>query len=111
MVELIAGKPLASIFGNAGTGTTLGNLGNPPPAAPTTTTTTTPPTTTTSTSTTTTSTTQPSSSTTTTSARGGAATTTINDVHLGWLVYHDDEPRVFDPSSTGNPTSTSVPRS
>ena len=34
-VELISGKPLASIFGNAGSGTTLNNT---PPPAPTTTT-------------------------------------------------------------------------
>ncbi|HXP32461.1 MAG TPA: hypothetical protein VN820_00525, partial [Acidimicrobiales bacterium] len=55
-IELISGKPLASIFGNAGSGTSVGNVVTPPPAATTsTTTTTTSPSSTTSTTTTTTS--------------------------------------------------------
>ena len=37
VVELIAGKPLASIFGHAGTGTTLGGVVNGTPPAPATT--------------------------------------------------------------------------
>ena len=57
-IELISGKPLASIFGNAGTGTSLHN--SPPPA---------PTTTTSSTTTSTSSTTTSTSSTTTTKRR------------------------------------------
>jgi len=72
-VELISGKPLASIFGNAGSGTTLNNT--PPPAATTTTSSTTT-TTTTASSTTTTTSTPPSSTTSTTAPAGGSTTTT-----------------------------------
>jgi len=97
-IELISGKPLSSIFGGAGTGTSVGGIfgGNSPPptTSPSTTTTTTPPTTTTSTNaatttttttaaststtvgTTSTSTTQPGGSTTTTTVRPGSTTTT-----------------------------------
>ena len=89
VVELIAGKPLSSIFGHAGTGTSSGRRRQRRPRPPpSTTTTTSTPTTSTSSSTTTTSTTQPigfldhdldgggSSSTTTTSSTGGSTTTT-----------------------------------
>jgi hypothetical protein len=71
-IELISGKPLASIFGNAGSGTTLNNT--PPPTTTTTTSSTTTTTTTTSSTTTTTST--PTSSTTSTTAPTGSSTTT-----------------------------------
>ena len=74
-IELISGKPLASIFGNAGSGTTLNNT--PPPASTTTTSSTTTTTTTTS-STTTTSTSTPTSSTTSTTAPTGSSTTTTS---------------------------------
>jgi hypothetical protein len=71
-VELIAGKPLSSIFGHAGTGTSVNNIFGPSPApGPTTTTTTT----TTSTSSTTTTTTSPTT-TSTTSSTGSSSTTT-----------------------------------
>ena len=70
-IELISGKPLASIFGNAGSGTTLNNT--PPPATTTTTTTST-----TTTSSTTTTTSTPSSSTTSTTAPTGSSTTTTS---------------------------------
>ncbi len=72
-VELISGKPLASIFGNAGTGTSLNNT--PPPATTTSTSSTTSTTTSTS-STTTTST--PASTTTSTTAPTGSSTTTTS---------------------------------
>ncbi len=81
-VELIAGKPLSSIFGHAGTGTSVNNIFTPSPApSPTTTSTTTsttlPTTTTSTTSPTTTSTTSSTgSSTTTTTGSPGASTTT-----------------------------------
>ncbi len=72
-IELISGKPLASIFGNAGSGTSVGNVVTPPPAATTSTTTTS---TSPSSSTTTTSTTSTSPSTTTsTTAPSGTSTT------------------------------------
>jgi hypothetical protein len=71
-VELIAGKPLSSIFGNAGTGTSVNNIFGPSPApSPTTTTSST----TTSTSSTTTTTTSPTT-TSTTSSTGSSTTTT-----------------------------------
>ncbi len=71
-VELIAGKPLSSIFGHAGTGTSVNNIFGPTPApSPTTTTSTT----TTSTSSTTTTTTSPTT-TSTTSSTGSSSTTT-----------------------------------
>jgi hypothetical protein len=72
-VELIAGKPLADLFGGhvKGGGTTVGQIISPPPP-----TTTLPPTTTTTSSTTTTST----SSTTTTSTTPGETTTSSTDV-------------------------------
>ena len=78
-IELISGKPLASIFGNAGTGTSLNN--SPPPATTTTTTTTTmttssTTTTTTNTSTTSSTTTTPTSTTTSTTAPPRSSTTT-----------------------------------
>lgn len=73
-IELISGKPLASIFGNAGSGTSLNNT--PPPAPTTTTSSTTPSTTTTSSTTTTTST--PASTTTSTTAPTGTSTTTTS---------------------------------
>ena len=73
-VELISGKPLASVFGNAGSGTTLNNT--PPPASTTTTSTTT--TTTTTTPSTTTTTSSPTSSTTSTTAPTGSSTTTTS---------------------------------
>ena len=83
VVELIAGRPLANLFGHSGGGTTVEKIfeNNPAPTLPTTTTTTSSPTTTTST----TSTTSSSSSTTTTAvgststsstALGSASTTT-----------------------------------
>ncbi|HSZ36717.1 MAG TPA: hypothetical protein VK773_06465, partial [Acidimicrobiales bacterium] len=84
-VELIANKPLASIFGSTGSGPTLKNIFTPGPTASTTTTTTPPASTTTSTSsptasstTTTTTTTAPSS--TTTSTTTGSTTTTTNNL-------------------------------
>jgi hypothetical protein len=73
-VELIAGKPLSSIFGHAGTGTSVNNIFGPsqsPAPSPTTTTSTT----TSTTSPTTTSTTLPTS-TSTTSSTGSSTTTT-----------------------------------
>ena len=76
-VELISGKPLASIFGNAGSGTTLNNT--PPPTSTTTTSSTTTSTTTTS-STSTTTTSTPSSSTTSTTAPPGSSTTTTTSL-------------------------------
>ena len=101
-IELISGKPLSTIFGGAGTGTTLNNLVNPSQAPATTPTTTTPtttastttPTTTASTTTTTTvagttsttgptggvTTTSPSSSTTTSTTKGAGVTTTTTSV-------------------------------
>jgi hypothetical protein len=80
-VELIANKPLASIFGGAGRGPTLKNIFTPgPPATSTTTTTSTPSTTSTSTGSTTTTipstSTTPPSSTTTTSTNLKSTTTT-----------------------------------
>jgi hypothetical protein len=79
-VELISGKPLATIFGGADTGTTLKNLVNPSPApstTPTSTTSTTSATTTTTAGTaTTTSTTEPSGGVTTTTSPSASTTTT-----------------------------------
>jgi hypothetical protein len=80
-VELISGKPLATIFGGADTGTTLKNLVNPSPApsiTPTSTTSTTSATTTTTTAgtATTTSTTEPSGGVTTTTSPSASTTTT-----------------------------------
>jgi hypothetical protein len=86
-IELIAGKPLSTLFGvhnSPKSGTSIGGTISPPPAAPTTTTTTS----TTTTSTTTTSTTAPGSTTTT---FPGETTTTSGS------------------SSTTSSTSTSVP--
>ncbi len=81
-VELIADKPLASIFGSTGSGPTLKNIFTPgPTATSTTTTTSSPPTTSTSTSSTTTTTTAPSSttsSTTSTTSTSSTTTTTSN---------------------------------
>ena len=92
-IELISGKPLSAIFGNAGSGTSVGNVVNPPPTASTTTTTTPSSTTSTSSATTTssststtstTSTTAPSSSSssssssTTSTTVGGTSTTTTS---------------------------------
>ena len=75
-VELIAGKPLSSIFGHSGTGTSVNNIFGPSPApSPTTTTTST--TTSTPTSSTTTSTTSPTT-TSTTSSTGTSTTTTTS---------------------------------
>ncbi|MGH9090696.1 MAG: hypothetical protein ACRDZR_04825 [Acidimicrobiales bacterium] len=87
-IELLAGKPLSSVFGsgNANSGTSLGNVVSPPSTTTSTTTTTQPtasttaPSTTTSTTSTTaspgsTTTSAPASATTTTGA-GGASTTT-----------------------------------
>jgi len=91
-IELISGKPLASIFGNAGSGTSVGNVVTPPPAATTSTTSTT--TTTTSSSTTTTSPSTTTSTTSTTSTTPGASTTTTT--------------RVGSSSSTSTSTSTTV---
>jgi hypothetical protein len=94
-IELISGKPLATIFGGADSGTTLNNLVNPPAApstTPTSTTSTMPTTTTTTTAGTTTTTsttgptagvattTSPSPSTTTTTAGVQATTTTTTSV-------------------------------
>jgi hypothetical protein len=76
-VELIADKPLASIFGTTGNGPTLRNIFTPGP--PATTTTTTPASSTTSTSTaasTTTTTTTPSTTTTSTTTPGSTTTST-----------------------------------
>jgi hypothetical protein len=82
-VELISGKPLATIFGGADTGTTLKNLVNPSPAPSTTPTSTTSTTSTTSATTTTTagtatttSTTEPSGGVTTTTSPSASTTTT-----------------------------------
>jgi hypothetical protein len=82
-VELISGKPLATIFGGADTGTTLKNLVNPSPApstTPTSTTSTTSATSATTTTTagtaTTTSTTEPSGGVTTTTSPSASTTTT-----------------------------------
>ncbi len=72
-IELISGKPLASIFGNAGTGTSLNNT---PPPAPTTSTSSTTSTTTSTSSTTTTST--PANTTTSTTAPAVSSTTTTS---------------------------------
>jgi hypothetical protein len=74
-IELISGKPLSSIFGNAGSGTSLVNVGNSPPSP--TTTTTTPPTTTTSAPSTTT-TSSPTNTTTTSTAPTATSTTTTS---------------------------------
>ncbi len=74
-IELISGKPLASIFGNAGSGTTLNNT---PPPATTTTTSNTSTTTSTTTSSTTTTTSTPTSSTTSTTSPTGSTTTTTS---------------------------------
>jgi hypothetical protein len=81
VVELIADKPLASIFGSTGNGPSLGNIFTP--SSPTTTTTpttvpTTSPSTTAPTSTTTTTSTTTASSTTTTSVPGTTTTSTTN---------------------------------
>jgi hypothetical protein len=80
VVELIADKPLASIFGSTGNGPSLGTIFTP--SSPTTTTPTTTPTTSTSTtaptSTTTSTSTTTASSTTTTSAPGATTTSTTN---------------------------------
>ena len=73
-IELISGKPLASIFGNAGTGTSLNNT--PPPVTTTTSTSSTTSTTTSTSSTTTTST--PVNTTTSTTAPNGSSTTTTS---------------------------------
>jgi hypothetical protein len=84
-VELIAGKPLASLFGDTGGGTTVKNIFVPSPAptttpSTTTTSTTSPAATTTTTSpsgtSTTTSTTAPTTRSTTTTTTGAGATTT-----------------------------------
>jgi hypothetical protein len=74
-VELISGKPLATIFGGADTGTTLKNLVNPSPAPSTTPTSTTSTTSTTS-ATTTTTTAGTATTTSTTEPSGGVTTTT-----------------------------------
>jgi hypothetical protein len=74
-VELISGKPLASIFGNAGTGTSLTNT--PPPVTTTTTSTSSTTSTTTNTSSTTTTST-PANTTTSTTAPTGSSTTTTS---------------------------------
>jgi hypothetical protein len=83
VVELIADKPFASIFGSTGNGPSLNNLFNQgPPASPTTTTSTSTPTSTT-TSTTSSSTTTSSSSTTSTttpSTTGLSGTTTTTNL-------------------------------
>ncbi len=77
-VELISGKPLAAIFGGAGTGTSLKNIITPPPASTTTssTTTTTSTTSTTTTSSSTTTSTSASTTTSTTVPRGNTTTST-----------------------------------
>ena len=78
-IELISGKPLADIFGNAGSGTTLNGVFTPSPPPPASPTTTTPPTSTsssTSTTTSTTSTTLPAANQTTTTTSPSASTTT-----------------------------------
>ena len=81
-IELISGKPLATIFGGADSGTTLKNLVNPSPVpstTPTSTTSTTSAATTTTTAaatTTTTSTTVPAGGATTTTSPGASTTTT-----------------------------------
>ncbi len=84
-VELISGKPLAAIFGNAGSGTSVHDFftptPSPTPTTSTTSTTITPSTTstsTTSTSTTTTSTTATTGTSTTTTSPGAATTTTTS---------------------------------
>jgi hypothetical protein len=80
VVELIADKPLASIFGSTGNGPSLGNIFTPSSPATTTPTTvpTTAPSTTAPTSTTTTTSTTTASSTTTTSAPRTTTTSTTN---------------------------------
>lgn len=67
-IELIAGKPLASIFGSSGTGPSISHIFGPSPSGSTTTTTT-------PTASTTTSTTSSSSTTTTTTGAGSTTTT------------------------------------
>ena len=74
-IELISGKPLASIFGGADTGTTLKNLVNPSPVPSTTPTSTT---STTSAASTTTTTAAGTTTTTSTTAPAGGATTTTS---------------------------------
>jgi hypothetical protein len=68
-VELIAGRPLADLFGGHSKGTSVGGVFSPTTTLP-------PPTTTTTTSSTTTTTTSPSSTTTTTSVGGSTTTST-----------------------------------
>ncbi|HEY1650333.1 MAG TPA: hypothetical protein VGG09_00485 [Acidimicrobiales bacterium] len=76
-IELIANKPLASIFGSTGSGPTLKNLFNPPPATSTTTTTsTTAPASTTSTTSSSSTTTSSTTTTTAPSTTGLSSTTT-----------------------------------
>jgi len=77
-VELIAGKPLSSIFGHTATGTSVNNIFGPSPAPiPTTTTTSTTTSTSTSSTTTTTTTTSPTT-TSTTSSTGSSTTSTTS---------------------------------
>jgi hypothetical protein len=73
-IELIAGKPLASIFGSSGTGPSISHIFGPSSPGSTTTTTTSPAGTTT--TTTSSSSTTSSSTTTTSSSPGGTTTTT-----------------------------------
>jgi hypothetical protein len=98
-VELIAGKPLADLFGGHSKGTSVGGVFSPPTTlVPPTTTTTTSPTTTTTT------TTSPSSSTSTTS--GGTTSTTS----LGTGSTTTTSPSSSTTTVPGGPTSTtSVP--
>ena len=75
-VELISGKPLADIFGNAGSGTSVGGFITPP-ATPTTTTPTTTSTTTSASTSVTTSTTSTTNTTSTTVPAHATSTTTV----------------------------------
>ncbi len=100
-IELIAGKPLSSIFGNSATGTTVKNIFAPSPAPPPVSTTTSTTGTTTSTSTTsstTTSTTSATSGSTTTTTTAPGATTTTTTGSVGATT-----------TTTTSPVSVTVP--
>ena len=101
-VELIAGKPLASIFGSTDTGPTVRNLFNPSPATNSTTTTTS----TTTPSSTTTSTT---SSSTTTSSTNTTTTTTPSTTGLSGTTTTTNLGATTTTSGSATTTTTSKP--
>jgi hypothetical protein len=101
-VELIANKPLASIFGSTDNGPTVKNLFNPSPPASTTTTT---PTATTSTSTT--STTSPSTTSSTSTTSTSTTTTTPSTGLFGNTTTTN--PGATTTTSPGSATTTSTP--